>query len=105
MRTVEFPLTSTGSFLTGASTNPLVWESMRIVRVEVVVDTAGADLTFRRNSSSTNDIVTAATDVPTASVLTPPSLIALQRALAAGETIWAGLSAGTGRLIVELERN
>jgi hypothetical protein len=96
-----FPLSTTGAFLTLASTNPLAFTPQRIVRAEVIVDTAGADLTFRRNSSSTNDIVTALTDIPSASTATALTLIAAQTRLAPTETVWGSLSAGTGYLVIE----
>lgn len=97
-----FPLSTTGAFLTLGSGNPLAFTPQRIMRAEVVVATAGADLTLRRNSSSTNDIVTALTDIPSANTVTALTLIAAQTRLAAGETVWASLSAGTGSLILEL---
>jgi len=96
-----FPLSTTGAFLTLASTNPLAFTPQRIVRAEVIVDTAGADLTFRNNSSSTNDIVTALTDIPSANTATALTLIAAQTRLAPNATIWGSLSAGTGFLVVE----
>jgi hypothetical protein len=95
------PLSTSGAFLTLASTNPLAFTPQRIVRAEVIVDTAGADLTFKNNASSGADIVTALTDIPSANTATALTLIAAQTRLAPNATVWGSLSAGTGFLVVE----
>jgi hypothetical protein len=90
----EFVLTTTGAFLTGASTNPLFFETGFITDVFATASVAGADIILRRNSSSTNDIVTASTDLPTTNP-TRLTLIDAQRNFAAGETLWGSASTGT----------
>jgi hypothetical protein len=90
----EFVLTTTGAFVTGASTNPLFYETGMLTDVFAVASVAGADITLRNNSSSTNDIVTAATDIPTTNP-TRLTLIDSQRNLAALSTLWGSASTGT----------
>lgn len=101
---VEYTLTTTGAFLTGGSGNPLVYGSAMIDRAYARADTAGADITLRNNSSSTNDIVTAATDLPTANIWVPLTIIDAQRSLAANATLWGSASAGTIKVRVKLSR-
>lgn len=102
---VDFTLTVTGAFVTGASTNPLWFEAGMVTHVYAMADTAGADITLRRNSSSTNNLVTALTDLPTANVWTPLTIIDAQRIFAAGETLWGAASVGTIRFRLFWTRN
>jgi hypothetical protein len=90
----EFVLTTTGAFVTGASTNPLWFENGMLTEVYATASTAGADIILRRNSSSTNDIVTASTDIPTTNP-TRLTLIDAQRNFSSGETLWGSASTGT----------
>lgn len=101
---VEYVLTTSGAFVTIGSGNPLVYGPAMIDRAYARADTAGADITLRNNSSSTNDIVTAATDLPTANIWVPLTIIDAQRALAANATLWGSASAGTIRVRVKLSR-
>lgn len=102
---VDFTLTTTGAFVTGGSTNPLWFEPGMIDRVNALASTAGADITLRRNSSSTNDIVSAVTDIPNANIWVPLTIIDAQRIFASGETLWGLASTGTIQIRLFWTRN